>query len=38
MFMTNPVMAIPTVNEIRAQLCAAAFGSPLISNLPRASR
>jgi hypothetical protein len=35
MFMPNPLLAIPTVDEIRAQLCAAAFGSPLISNIYR---
>jgi hypothetical protein len=33
--MPNPILAIPTVDEIRGQLCAAAFGSPLISNIYR---
>lgn len=31
MSMINPPLAIPTINEIRAKLCVAAFGSPLIS-------
>ena len=34
MSMINPPLAIPTINEIRAQLCVAAF-SPLISNIYR---
>lgn len=35
MSMINPPLAIPTINEIRAKLCVAAFGSPLISNIYR---
>lgn len=32
---TDPSSSIPTVDEIRTKLCAAAFGSPLISNIYR---
>jgi hypothetical protein len=31
----NAPMSIPTVDDIRALLCAATFGGPLISNIYR---
>jgi hypothetical protein len=31
----TPSLSVPSVDEIRAQLCAAAFGGPLISNIYR---
>lgn len=32
---TTPSLSIPTVDEIRTQLCAAAFGGPSVSNIYR---
>jgi hypothetical protein len=32
---TDRSLSVPTVDEIRAKVCAAAFGSPLISNIYR---